>query len=175
MPAKALWIGLVVCVVTCIVRNKCSSLHEIISKLVQSPKASCDLVDFFFLTLRNRSTFNHHAQPHKFQGTYIFLLNDFLQLEYTCRERERRWQATTISPTPNQDEQGAWDVSGSRHHNHGMFFLFYESKFILDLFIFCVSPARFLRHLAAIINIFPRSCVTLVTYLASTRWDFKNG
>ena len=51
----------------------------------------------------------------------------------------------------------------------------YESKFILDSFIFRVSPARFLRRLAAIINIFPRSRVTLVTYLASTRWDFKNG
>ena len=27
--------------------------------------------------------------------------------------------------------------------------LFYESKFILDLFIFCVFPMRFLRWLAA--------------------------
>ena len=53
--------------------------------------------------------------------------------------------------------------------------VFYESKFILDLFIFRVSPVRFLRRLAAIINIFPRSRATLVTYLASTRWDFKNG
>ena len=35
----------------------------------------------------------------------------------------------------------------------------YESKFILDSFIFRVSPARFLRRLAAIINIFPRSRV----------------
>ena len=35
----------------------------------------------------------------------------------------------------------------------------YESKFILDSFIFRVSPARFLRRLAAIINIFPWSRV----------------
>ena len=32
----------------------------------------------------------------------------------------------------------------------------YESKFILDSFIFCVSPARFLRWLAAIVDFFPR-------------------
>ena len=36
---------------------------------------------------------------------------------------------------------------------------YYESKFILDSFIFRVSPTRFLRHLATIINIFPRSRV----------------
>jgi hypothetical protein len=49
----------------------------------------------------------------------------------------------------------------------------YESKFILDSFLFRVSPARFLRRLAAIINIFPRSRVCLVTYLALTRGDLK--
>ena len=49
----------------------------------------------------------------------------------------------------------------------------YESKFILDSFLFRVSPARFLRRLAAIINIFPRSRVCLVTYLALTRGDFN--
>jgi hypothetical protein len=41
----------------------------------------------------------------------------------------------------------------------------YESKFILDSFIFWISPARFLRWLAAIINIFPRSRVFHVTFL----------
>jgi hypothetical protein len=45
----------------------------------------------------------------------------------------------------------------------------YESKFILDSFIFRVSPARFLRRLAAIVNIFPRSRVFHVTYLALSR------
>jgi hypothetical protein len=35
----------------------------------------------------------------------------------------------------------------------------YESKFILDSFIFCVSPARFLRRLAAIVAFFARSRV----------------
>ena len=38
-------------------------------------------------------------------------------------------------------------------------FLFYESKFILDSFIFHVSPARFLRWLAAIVAFSPRSRV----------------
>src|SRR5271168_3462799 len=36
---------------------------------------------------------------------------------------------------------------------------FYESKFILDSFIFWVFPARFLRRLAANVNLLPRSCV----------------
>ena len=40
-------------------------------------------------------------------------------------------------------------------------FFFYESKFILDSFIFWVFPVRFLRWLAAIVNIFPRSRVCL--------------
>src|ERR1700678_352835 len=36
---------------------------------------------------------------------------------------------------------------------------FYESKFILDSFIFWVFPARFLRRLAANVNLLPRSRV----------------
>ena len=36
----------------------------------------------------------------------------------------------------------------------------YESKFILDSFIFWVFPARILRRLTAIVNIFPRSRVS---------------
>ena len=36
----------------------------------------------------------------------------------------------------------------------------YESKFILDSFIFCVSPARFLRRLAAIVDFSTRSRVS---------------
>ena len=36
---------------------------------------------------------------------------------------------------------------------------FYESKFILDSFLFWVFPARFLRRLAAIVNLLPRSRV----------------
>jgi hypothetical protein len=31
----------------------------------------------------------------------------------------------------------------------------YESKFILDLFLFRASPARFLRHLAANVDFYP--------------------
>ena len=47
--------------------------------------------------------------------------------------------------------------------------IFYESKFILDSFIFCVSPARFLRWFAAIVDFSTRSRVSLVTYFALTR------
>ena len=59
-----------------------------------------------------------------------------------------------------------------RHNGSIVFYLFsyistvqfhsihYESKFILDSFIFWVFPARFLRRLAAIVNIFPRSHVS---------------
>jgi hypothetical protein len=48
-------------------------------------------------------------------------------------------------------------------------FRYYESKFILDSFLFRVSPARFLRRLAAIVDFSTRSRVCLVTYLALTR------
>ena len=41
----------------------------------------------------------------------------------------------------------------------------YESKFILDSFLFCVSPARILRWVVAIIAFFARSRVTPVTCL----------
>ena len=39
-------------------------------------------------------------------------------------------------------------------------FPYYKSKFILDSFIFCVSPARFLRRLAANVAFFARSHVS---------------
>jgi hypothetical protein len=43
----------------------------------------------------------------------------------------------------------------------------YESKFILDSFIFCVSPAKKLRRLAANVDFSTRSRVcTLVTFLS---------
>jgi len=32
----------------------------------------------------------------------------------------------------------------------------YESKFILDSFLLCVSTAKFLRRWAAIVDLFPR-------------------
>ena len=38
-------------------------------------------------------------------------------------------------------------------------FISYESKFILDSFLFWVFPARFLRWLAANVNLLPRSHV----------------
>ena len=33
---------------------------------------------------------------------------------------------------------------------------YYKSKFILDSFLLCVSTAKFLRRLAAIVDLFPR-------------------
>ena len=42
----------------------------------------------------------------------------------------------------------------------GISILYYESKFILDSFIFCVSPARFLRRLAANVAFFAWSRVS---------------
>ena len=43
--------------------------------------------------------------------------------------------------------------------------LYYESKFILDSFLFRVSPARILRWVASIVAFFARSRVIHVTYL----------
>jgi len=56
----------------------------------------------------------------------------------------------------------------------------YESKFILDSFIFCVSPARFLKHLAANVDFSTRSRVysyDLISQIKFLKWlaviDFK--
>jgi len=49
----------------------------------------------------------------------------------------------------------------------------YESKFILDSFIFCVSPARFLRRLAANVDFSTRSRVyscDLISQIKFLKW-----
>ena len=53
--------------------------------------------------------------------------------------------------------------------------IYYESKFILDSFIFWVFPARFLRRLAAIVNIFPRSCICSCDVFGINQVRFYNG
>ena len=52
---------------------------------------------------------------------------------------------------------------------------YYESEFILDSFIFSVSPARFLRWLTAIVEFIPWSRVCrLVTYCDLLLVSLKN-
>jgi hypothetical protein len=74
-------------------------VNEIISsKLVQSPKTSCDLVDFSHSEIFQHSFFNHHAQPDStchlhHVTTCIFEGDD---------DYERPSISTTPSPTQHQ-------------------------------------------------------------------------
>ena len=78
----------------------------------------------------------------------IFYLDYKIDLQSFVRIHPARWSS------------GLWPLSSHHMTDQVTDHVIYKSKFILDSFIFWVFPARFLRRLAAIVNIFPRSRVS---------------
>ena len=75
------------------------------------------------------------------------------------KKKSKKWEGFGRRRSPSH--QSRWRAHRCNVSFYSLFYCeeHYESKFILDSFLFWVFPARFLRWLAAIVNLLPLSRV----------------